>query len=182
VELLVHPLHHLLAIRISKKEVRHSIQWAKLNNNGDYSPRTLPGTDFLGTLYDLVDWNPAYKYRVCGIRRHKDGEAVLMFDMDETEVFMPEERMDALRDEENLLPSSRKSIIAYPTTWAHNFGANYYAQAKELAAFMEDGTWQLSEPSQPYTEPELDVTTPDALQDNIRQIIDDIRQERIQEA
>ena len=105
-----------------------------------------------------------------------------MFDMDETEVFMPEESMESLRDEETLLPCTRKSIIAYPTTWAHNFGANYYAQAKELATFMEDGTWQLSEPSQPYADPELNVTTPAVLQDNIRQIIDNIRQERTQEA
>ena len=182
VELLVHPLHHLLAIRVSKKDVRHSIQWAKLNNNGDYSPKTLAGTAFLGTLFDLFDWNRAYKYRVCGIRRQKDNEAVLMFDMDETEVFMPEENIASARDEESLLPSARNSIIAYPSTWAHNFGANYYAQAKELATFMEDGTWQLSEPSQPHAASELNVTDPAALQSNIRQIIDDIRQVKMQEA
>lgn len=184
VELLIHPLHHLLAIRVSKKEVRHAVQWAKLNNNGDYNPRELPGTAFLGTLYDLLDWNRAYRYRVCGIRRHKDGEAVLMFDMDETEVFMPEGSVESSPNEENdaLLPNAGKSILAYPTTWAHNFGTNYYAQAKELATFMEDGTWQLSEPSQPYAESQMGVTAPEELQNNIRQIIADIRQERIQEA
>ena len=182
VELLIHPLHHLLAVRVSKKEVRHSIQWAKLNNNGDYCPKALAGTAFLKTIYDLCGWNQAFKYRVCGIRRQKDNESVLMFDMDETEVFMPEEKVGVSDNSESLLPNARNSVIAYPTAWAHNFGANYYAQARELATFMKDGTWQLSEPSQPHSESKLNVTPPAALESNIRQIIDGIRQDKTQEA
>jgi len=183
VELLVHPLHHLLAIRASSKEVRNAIQWTRLDNNGTTQPRILSGTAFLNTFYELFDWDPQFKYRVCGIRRQQGKEVVLMFDMDETEVFMPEDSIDAEDSEmdDDLLPSSGKSIIAYPSTWANNFGANYYAQARELAAFVADGTWQLSEQPQPFSTSELKVTAPSVLQSSITQIIEDIRQDTRQE-
>lgn len=183
VELLVHPLHHLLAVRSSNKEVRNAVRWSKLTNDGEYLPKAVSGAAFLETFYELFDWDPQYKYRVSGIRRQQDKEAVLMFDMDETEIFMPD---DPLGNEESdvsdeMLPGSRKGVIAYPSNWAHNFGANYYAQARELAAFEADGTWQLSEQPQPYASSDLNVTPPAMLQTSIREIIDDIRQDNIQE-
>lgn len=183
VELLVHPLHHLLAVRISTKEVRNSIQWSKADGNGEIQPKAIPGAAFLETLYDLFDWDVEFKYRVCGIRRQQDKEAVLMFDMDETEIFMPEESIESEDGEmdDEMLPCGRNSIIAYPSTWAHNFGASYYAQAKELAAFVADGTWQLSEQPQPYTTSDLKITPPAILQSSIDQIMADIRQDQHQE-
>jgi len=179
VELLVHPLHHLLAIRASSKDVRNAVQWTRLDNNGTTQPKALSGTAFLNTFYELFDWDPQFKYRVCGIRRQQGKESVLMFDMDETEVFMPEDSVDPEDGEmeDDLLPSGRNSIIAYPSTWAHNFGSNYYAQARELAAFVADGTWQLSEQAEPYSVSELKVTAPSILKSSISQLMEDIRQD-----
>ena len=82
---------------------------------------------------------------------------------------------------DDLLPSGRNSIIAYPSTWAHTFGSNYYAQARELAAFVADGTWQLSEQPQPFSATELKVTAPAILKSSISQLIEDIRQDNKQE-
>lgn len=183
VELLIHPLHHLLAVRPSSKEVRNAIRWAKRDAKETTHPKTLSGAAFLGVFYELFDWDTDNKYRACGIRRQEGGMAVLVFDLDETEVFMPEDCIDSedVETEDELLPNSGKSIIAYPSTWAHNFGANYYAQAKELAMFMADGTWQLSEQPQPYSNSDLKVTSPVVLQTSIREIMDDIRQDLRQE-
>ena len=91
---------------------------------------------------------------------------------------MPEDTIDTedSETEDDLLPSGRNSIIAYPSTWAHNFGANYYAQARELAAFVADGTWQLSEQAEPYSTSELKVTSPSVLKMNIDQLMDEVRQ------
>lgn len=185
VEMLVHPLHHLLAVRVSKKEVRNSIQWAKLNNNGDFLPRQLAGTAYLNTFYDLFDWDPRYKYRLCGVRRQQGNESVIMFDMDETEVFMPEDTLEGATDtpDDEMIPTGRKSVIGYPTTWANNFGPNFYthAQARELATFVEDGTWQLSEQSQPFSTSDLKVTSFAEAQATAQMLIADIRQDIHQE-
>ena len=183
VELLVDPLHHLLAVRVSSKENRNAIPWVRLDQNGTYQPKTLSGTAFLSTFYELFDWDTQYKYRVSGIRRQQGNEAVLVFDMDETEVFMPEDTIDTEDSEvdDDLLPNGRNSIIAYPSTWAHSFGANYYAQARELAAFVADGTWQLSEQAEPYSTTELKVTAPSVLKMSIDQLMDEVRQNGNQE-
>lgn len=181
VELLVHPLHHLLAVRASKKEVRNSVQWAKLNNNGDFLPRQLAGTAYLNTFYDLFDWDPRYKYRLCGVRRQQDNESVIMFDMDETEVFMPEDALEGEAEpvEDEMIPSGRKSVIGYPSTWANNFGSNFYthAQARELATFVEDGTWQLAEQTQPFSTSDLKVTSHADAHAAAQMLIQDIRQD-----
>ena len=181
VELLVHPLHHLLAVRASKKEVRNSVQWAKLNNNGDFLPRQLAGTAYLNTFYDLFDWDPRYKYRLCGVRRQQDNESVIMFDLDETEVFMPEDTLEGEAEpvEDEMIPTGRKSVIGYPSTWANNFGSNFYthAQARELATFVEDGTWQLAEQTQPFSTTELKVTSHADAHAAAQMLIQDIRQE-----
>jgi len=185
VELLVHPLHHLLAVRASKKEVRNSVQWAKLNNNGVFLPRQLAGTAYLNTFYDLFDWDPRYKYRLCGVRRQQDKESVIMFDLDETEVFMPEDTLEGEAEpvEDEMIPTGRKSVIGYPSTWANNFGSNFYthAQARELATFVEDGTWQLAEQTQPFSTTELKVTSHADAHAAAQMLIQDIRQDYQQE-
>lgn len=185
VELLVHPLHHLLAVRVSKKEVRNSVQWAKLNNNGDFLPRQLAGTAYLNTFYDLFDWDPRYKYRLCGVRRQQDTESVIMFDMDETEVFMPEDALEGEAEpvEDEMIPSGRKSVIGYPSHWANNFGSNFYthAQARELATFVEDGTWQLAEQTQPFSTNDLKATSHADARAAAQMLIQDIRQDYQQE-
>lgn len=185
VELLVHPLHHLLAVRASKKEVRNSVQWAKLNNNGDFLPRQLAGTAYLNTFYDLFDWDPRYKYRLCGVRRQQDNESVIMFDLDETEVFMPEDTLEGEAEpvEDEMIPTGRKSVIGYPSTWANNFGSNFYthAQARELATFVEDGTWQLAEQTQPFSTNDLKVTSHADAHAAAQMLIQDIRQDCQQE-
>lgn len=182
VELLIHPLHHLLAVRKSNKDVRNAVQWAKTNHKGTFQPKPLAGTAYLNTFFELFDWDMRYKYRLCGVRRQQGTEAVIMFDLDETEVFMPESAFedDPMPGEEQMIPSGRKSVIGYPAAWANSFGKNVYthAQAKELAAFIEDGTWQLSEQPQSFTNSELKVTSYSQAQDAIQQLMNDIQQDK----
>ena len=73
--------------------------------------------------------------------------------------------------------------IGYPSDWANTFGNNYYshAQARELATFIEDGTWQLAEQSQPFMESDLKVTSFAEAQTSIQQLMADIRQDTQQE-
>lgn len=185
VELLIHPLHHLLAVRISSKEVRNSVQWAKLNNDGIFQPRQLAGTAYLPTFFDLFDWDPRYKYRLCGVRRQQDNESVIMYDLDETEVFMPDDAVEAEAElpADELIRGGRKSVIGYPSSWADGFGSNFYthAQARELATFVEDGTWQLSEQTQPFSTNELKITSISDAQIHVQQLMAGIRQDLQQE-
>lgn len=88
VELLVHPTDHLLAVRPSVKENRRAVHWAK-SVHGLIYPRGMGGAAFLSNLFALLEWNPACKYCVRGIRRSKEDESVILFDTHETEIYIP---------------------------------------------------------------------------------------------
>lgn len=189
VELLVHPVQRLLAVRPCNKKSRNAIQWAKLTDDGIYAPRYVAGTAFLGTLYDLFDWDPSYKYRICGIRKKQGDDAVILFDLQDTEVFMPEEQLQITEEQtpeldgQSWLTTARKSVIGYPGDWADSFGLNFYrhAQARELASFIEDGTWQIAEQARPFEDSHLAVTGQEELQQGIQQLMFDIKQNMKQE-
>ncbi|MFA5727508.1 MAG: recombinase family protein [Saccharofermentanaceae bacterium] len=190
IEMLVHPSEHLLAVRPCSKEARNTIQWAKVKE-GQYHPRNISCAAYIKTLYELFGWKPDCKYRVRGIYRHKDHEAVVIFDMRETEIFIPQNILESDHEEakeddlllDNLQPFTvgpKKSIMAYPLSWADNFGSDFYrhAQARELAAFYRDGIWNISEEGQPYNDsPRLNITSAEVIHQEIRQIIGDMEQE-----
>lgn len=188
IEMLIHPSKHLLAIRACKSTARNALHWAVMSEDGQYTPRAISGAAFLHTLYDLFGWNGACRYRVRGIRRQKDNETVIVFDMRETELFVPASALLAdtdgevaiKEDMEPIITSTAKSLIAYPSAWADNFGSNYYShvQARELASIDLDGAWQISEETQPFsTMPDLKPTAPDEAELHIKEIIRDIRKE-----
>ena len=189
VELLVHPVQHFLAVRPTKKGAKNAVQWAKLTDDGAYMPRYIAGTAFLGTIYGLFEWDPTFKYRISGVRKKQGDDAVLMFDLQDTEIFMPEEQIQipdaqaAELDGQSWLTTARKSVIGYPSDWADSFGMSFYrhAQARELVSFIEDGTWQIAEKAQPFEDSKLAVTGRAELREGIQQLMQEIRHDIRQE-
>lgn len=191
VEILVNPNENLFAIRPCSNEVRNSIQWAKIYK-GLYCPRKISCAAYIKTLYELFGWNLGYKYRVRGIRRQKDDEILMLFDMKETEIFISQTEINFEEVEESAneqLPKDlepftngpKKDIMAFPHDWADNFGNNYYrqAQAREIVILSKENEWKSTEEGKPYTQPELKVTSSDEAKLNIQKIISDMEQETI---
>ena len=190
IEMLVHPGEHLVAVRQASKDDRNAIRWGKPNEKGGCDPRIITGVAFLRTIYSLFGWEEEYRYRIQGVRRHKNMESVILFDMKETEVFMPREKLLANsadggrelldKDVRPVVPNTRSSIRAYPSAWADNFGSNYYrhSQARELSTIDIDGAWQITEKAQPFSNTELNVTPIDELAEGIRIIIEEKKQGR----
>ena len=70
-------------------------------------------------------------------------------------------------------------MLAFPSSWASNFGNNYYrhAQARELATIDQDGLWDVTVEGQPYNDaPELNVTSAEVVASSIEQIISDMKE------
>ena len=185
IEMLVHPAEHLVAVRGTTKENRNAIHWARSGKKGECDPRIITGNAFLRTIYTLFGWETEYRYRVQGVRRHRNTESVILFDMMETEVFLPREILTDVSGDKNnglpdnsvkpVAPSTRSSITAYPSAWAHSFGSNYYrhSQARELSTIDIDGAWQITEKAQPFASQGLNVTPPDKLIQGIQSIIEE---------
>lgn len=180
IEMLIHPSEHLLAIRVCDQKHRNAMKWAKLTNDGEYIPRGISGAAFLGTLYQLFDWDKSFKYRIRGIRRQKDDAAILVFDLKETELFVPKDTVEAETENEATPIKHGRTVVAYPSAWADNFGSNYYihAQASEMAAFAGEDRWQGDgEIHRIAALPDLNVTTQDVAAAHIKKIIKDIQED-----
>ncbi|MGE5417446.1 MAG: recombinase family protein [Acidobacteriota bacterium] len=192
IEMLVHPDEHLLVARSCSKETKNAIRWANLNE-GQYYSRPVSCTAYIKTLYELFGWKLGCKYRVRGIYRQKDNEAVVIFDMRETEIFIPQDTLGLASEEtmnDDLLPNDvrpftsgpKKDIMAYPSAWANTFGSNFYrhAQARELATFDSQGIWNVNEEGQPFCDSQvLNVTNADVVGSKIKQIIYNMEQEYV---
>lgn len=189
IEMLVNPTENLFAVRSCSNEIRNAVQWAKVNN-GLYYSRNIFCSAYIKTLYELFGWNLEYRYRVRGVRRQKDDEVLMIFDMNETEIFISQNGLafeeDASTAEEQLpkdlkpfTNGPKKDIMAFPNTWANTFGNNYYrqAQAKELALLTKNKEWKSKEAGKPYSDPDLNVTDSDEVKQSIKKIISDMEGE-----
>ena len=191
IEMLVQPSEYLFAVRPGTKDVRNAVQWANVNN-GQYYTRSISCAAYIKTLYKIWGWKPDCKYRVRGVHRQKDNAALVIFDMKEAEMFIPQVVMDSNQVEasnvNDLLPCDvqpftagpKKDIMAYPSSWADNFGSNFYqhAQVRELSAIDRKGVWNVNEEGQPFSDsPGLNITTADVISSQIKQIICDMKQE-----
>jgi hypothetical protein len=187
IEMLVHPNEHLLVVRPCAKETRNAIRWASLNDD-QYYPRNISCAAYINTLYELFGWKQGCKYRVRGIFRQKDNEAVVIFDMRDTEIFIPQDTLGTEREimsddffSNDIRPFTvgpKKDIMAYPSSWADSFGSNFYrhSQARELAAFDNQGVWNVNEEGQPFCDSSaLNITSTEVVGNTIKQMICDMK-------
>ena len=113
-EMLIHPGEWLLAVRPCSKDTKNAVRWAK-HNDEQYLPRMFSCAAYIRTFCELFGWKSDCKYRIRGIRKQKDDETVLVFDLRETEMFIPSDILNP-DDLESLSIGRNNSLVAYPTT------------------------------------------------------------------
>ena len=181
VELLMHPQKQILAVRTAGKECRNAMQWSK-KKSGISFPRGISGTAFLSTLYSLLGWKDDCRYRITGIKRGKGNYAILLFNLTEPEIFIPNDTVSSLPESDTSVKpftdSNRRNVRAYPPDWADTFGSNYYshAQAQELAGFGKGMEPDISHASVIYKDSDIQVTSKDDIERNIEQIMSDMKE------
>lgn len=180
IEMLVHPQKHLIAVRPCPADSRSKMEWSKVHR-GNIIPKPISGNAFLPTLYSLFGWNATCKYRIIGIFRKKDNDAILVFSLSDTEVLIPQDIIG--QEQEGMMPftdtGKNRNVLGYPAHWAENFGSNYYiqAQADELAEFQKTAEWNTAAEGTPYREPEIQPTSAEEIEKNIAALMDEIKQE-----
>lgn len=153
-------------------------------------PRRIYGSAFIPNLYDLFGWNHAYRYRITGFRKQKGDEAILLFDLEETEALIPKsvlkkagmgsETPDSHAMDADHAVGTGTHVLGYPNGWGENFGSDYYRQAQimELARYEGYGFWAENRDGEPVqTGPVLNVTSPAALNDQINKLIEQMERE-----
>ena len=116
VELLLHPIERLLAVRKTSANNRNAIPW----NAGSVS-----SSAFMPTLYQLCGWCDHWKYRAEAICLAKRSERVLIFNLSETETIVCEKPKKKTKNspkaDENINPKRQPQAFK-PLSWRDNFG------------------------------------------------------------
>lgn len=187
VEFLVHPGKMLFAIRPSQKNYRNAIQWAKLKDD-KMTAKHVHGSAYLPTLFELFGWNTSCKYRIIGLCHQNASESILIFNLRETEVLIPNTVFETSDDDtepakklpedvNHFTSGSKKDVVAYPAEWGSGFGNTYFthAQAREIIAFSGQ-QWDASMESQPYTTPDIEVTDANIIHAEIHSIMQELKE------
>lgn len=175
VELLIHPTEKALAVRKSTKANKYAIWWAQ-PKDGVITPRKIAATSFMKTIFELLGWREDCRYRVRGVRKQDENETILIFDLQDTEVFLPHQMpptADEEVDGEDMQPAEGGSatrsparVSAYPAEWVESFGDDFYrhVHTRDPKGFSEAEDWQLHAPGQVFNEDPLNTTSREEIQ------------------
>ena len=185
VEMLIHPGNGIIAFKPATKDNRNSMEWSR-QLNGAKVPKPVSGAAFLPNLYDLFGWDSNCNYRIMGFKKHNNDNTLVLFSLADAEILIPNSTIEGDDEEpislfeEDVKPlGTQTSTFGYPEEWVYSFGNNFYrqAQANELAAFNESD-WSVEEEKTSYNpDPPLQVTAQEEIEENIKSMIDGMRQE-----
>ena len=188
IEMLVQPDSFLFVVRPTTPDNRNAVQWAKMKNEKKYT-RPIAGSAFLPNLYALFGWDIQCKYRISGVKRKKGNEEILIFNLQEMEILIPNstfEDSDPDSDiatpvfDDDIAPlSANNNFVAYPEEWSDNFGSKYYQQnsTAEIFPFDESSEWNTQISATSYDPEPLSLSSPSEIAHGIKSIIKDIKQE-----
>lgn len=154
VELLVHPVRKMLAIRPTAKENRCAIQWTS-GGKTNREPRSLGCKAFIDTLFQIFEWKPDYKFKLYGCIYRDGKDAACIFTTTDASVYIRKEQILASGIEVNgkFLNQSGKRIRALTRSAESQFGPDYYE-----ARTMRDMVKQTREEWQTRIEGQLCAT------------------------
>lgn len=78
VELLFNPVERMLVVRPCEKDHVNAIHWS----NKDGRSVNISASAFSKILYEILDWDTDYSYRIPAAVRTRNGETVIFFDLD----------------------------------------------------------------------------------------------------
>ena len=172
VELLIHPGLRKFAVRRVSKDCRHFVQWSR-PDDGKYYVKDIPCSAFGETLFELLGWETAYKFKAYGSLLESDGDSVFLFDLSEPAIFIQSYLMTGTdapsSGNSGLSPLSvsGKRIRAVPKKLADRFGNDFYSH-RLIASSLElqsEAAWKLWLEGQLFeTGEKLQITKFDEMQ------------------
>lgn len=149
IELLFEPTEKLLAIRSCNEYDDYAIKWG-VEKNDKLSPLTKTSSGISHILFDCMDWNQEYRYRMIGVRRTKNDDSIVLFDLNNAEAICREELESDNPDE-----VISKITSFYDEYLSDHFGNNYYEDIYSMRLYLMDifKKWNLDADLIPIEDP-----------------------------
>lgn len=189
-EMLIHPKKKLLVVRPCTQNTKNAVRWASTVDEVSYS-RAFSGAAYYKTLFEIFGWDTGYRYSVRGVCKRIGESVVAVFDMRDTEVFIPSDSYAPEHTPFNEPPGSKgrssvmtdkrtQSILAFPLSFMDGFGNNFYISINQSLSskYGSKDVPSLESAAVQFTVgDELNVTNPDVLGSSIKEILSDMKQE-----
>ena len=157
VEILLNSVENCIAVRPCEKDNVNAVKWGRIKD-GKWLvlPKSCRG--FSEPLYELMDWKNECKYRFRGQYFQEDNEQILLFDLDEPEIFKrelqdilsAESTSDTVENETIEIEERQANTVTktlYPEKWKKHFGN----RTDEITVFQRIhccGNWDVLRPAQ----------------------------------
>ena len=157
VEILLNSVENCIAVRPCEKDNVNAVKWGRIKD-GKWLvlPKSCRG--FSEPLYELMDWKNECKYRFRGQYFKEDNEQILLFDLEEPEIFKrelqdilsAESTSDEVENETIEIEEKQVNTVTktlYPEKWKNSFGN----RTDEITVFQRIhcyGNWDVLRPAQ----------------------------------
>lgn len=88
IQLLIHPDQKRIIIRPCEKDAPESLRWCSGGGEKEIKNRDMVCKLFSAMLFELMDWNKAYKYKMLGKPATCKGEVLFLFRLSDFEMFV----------------------------------------------------------------------------------------------
>lgn len=123
IQILIHPDQRRLIIRPCEPDTPDCLRWANGGGEKELRNRDLMCRVFAAKIFDLMQWNVDYRYKVLGKPVACDGEALFLFQLSDFELFV----------------TGKKGKSYLPEDWRDYFGTPVEEHKKAYQINLADG-------------------------------------------
>ena len=125
IQLLIHPEQRRMIIRPCDRDAPDSLRWANGGGEKELKNRDMTCRIFAAKLFDLMQWDKQYRYKMLGKPAVCDGEVLFLFKLTDFEVFV------------TTAPRKRRSYL--PVDWRDCFGTPVEQHEESYKIDLADG-------------------------------------------
>ena len=144
IQLLLHPSERKIAIRPCKEGDVHSIRW-RPDSEKALVQKSINCQHFGNALFQIMDWNPDYLYRIRGTWVARGSDQIIVFNLTNA---VPAAFLE--RDpEDGSETSQRRRVDLCPEEWNDSFGEDFYEYSLNNSFYFlaPRSDWKVHEPS-----------------------------------
>ena len=129
IQILINQQAKKLVVRPCKEDEKDSFRWC--SSTGRRRPKQITCRIFYAKLAEMMQWNPAYRYKMLGKMVTANSEQLYVFDLTATEMYQ------RIRQESGRSGNRRTPI--FPAEWQDQFGLPVEEHRKQLKINIFDG-------------------------------------------
>lgn len=127
IQLLIHPEQKRIIIKPCDKDAPESLRWCSGAGEKEIRNRDMVCRIFAAKLFELMDWNKDYRYKMLGKPATCDNELLFLFRLTDFELFVSEGK------------GGKRSRSYLPGDWRDCFGPPIEQVEKEYKVDLADG-------------------------------------------